>query len=144
MKRLAQTAEKRDHKVVLTDRSSHRIQLLLQGLNVLMYSCTSSPSAIIVVRKRRRRKSRLARLFFSKCPSSLDHASCESFAERTNGSWESSTARQMIASALRDFLFNVAWSSEVVQYSNFTSPLVTSHRSRSSNNICILNFHTWN
>ncbi|KAG4224287.1 hypothetical protein PC116_g27259 [Phytophthora cactorum] len=72
-------------------------------LTLLMCSSTSSPSSIIVVKKRRRRKSLLAKLFFSKCPSNLDHASCASFAERTSGSCESFIARQLIASALRDF-----------------------------------------
>ncbi|EGZ04923.1 hypothetical protein PHYSODRAFT_572198 [Phytophthora sojae] len=112
-------------------------------LSLLMCSSTSSPSSIVVVKNRRRRKSLFARLFFSKCPSSLDHASCASFADRTSGSCESSNARQTIASALRDFLRNVAWSAAVVHCSSFTSPLVTSHSSRSSSTICILNFHVW-
>ncbi|EGZ15067.1 hypothetical protein PHYSODRAFT_505167 [Phytophthora sojae] len=59
-------------------------------LSLLMCSSTSSPSSIVVVKNRRRRKSLFARLFFS------------------NGSCESSNARQTIASALRDFLRNVA------------------------------------
>ncbi|POM66196.1 Hypothetical protein PHPALM_17983 [Phytophthora palmivora] len=86
-------------------------------LTLLMCSSTSSPSPIIVVKKRRRRKS------FGNC--------------------ESSIARQMIASALRDFLLNVDWSSAVVQCSSLISPLVTSHRSRSSSTMRILNFHVW-
>ncbi|EGZ20562.1 hypothetical protein PHYSODRAFT_415649, partial [Phytophthora sojae] len=53
-------------------------------LSLLMCSSTSSPSSIVVVKNRRRRKS--------------------------FGSCESSNARQTIASALRDFLRNVAWS----------------------------------
>ncbi|OWZ08981.1 hypothetical protein PHMEG_00018391 [Phytophthora megakarya] len=94
-------------------------------LVLLMCSSTSSPSAIIVVKKRRRRKSLLAKLFFSKCPSSRDHAS------------------QMIASALRDFLLNVVWPTVVTQCSILISPLATSHRSRSSSTMRILNFHVW-
>eukprot|EP00644_Phytophthora_capsici_P015810 jgi/Phyca11/131273/e_gw1.103.112.1 len=83
-------------------------------LMLLICSNTSLPSTIIVVKKRRRRKSMFARLFFSKCPSKLDHASYASFADRTNGNCESSIASQMIANALRDFLLNVVWSSVVV------------------------------
>ncbi|GMF62128.1 unnamed protein product [Phytophthora lilii] len=49
----------------------------------------------------------------------------------------------MIASALRDFRLNAAWSNAVAQFSNLDSPLTTSHRSRSSSTICILNFHVW-
>ncbi|GMG17880.1 unnamed protein product [Phytophthora fragariaefolia] len=112
-------------------------------LILLMCSNTPSPSAIIVVKNRRRRKSLLAKLFFSKCPFSLDHASNASFADRTSGNCESSIARQMIASALRDFLLNVVWSSVVAQCSSLISPLVTSHRSRSSSTMRILNFHVW-
>ncbi|EEY63132.1 uncharacterized protein PITG_21460 [Phytophthora infestans T30-4] len=58
-------------------------------LILLMCSSTSSPFSIIVVKKRRRRKSLFAKLFFSK-------------------SAKSSIARQIIASALRDFCLNVA------------------------------------
>ncbi|OWZ03128.1 hypothetical protein PHMEG_00025197 [Phytophthora megakarya] len=86
-------------------------------LILLMCSSTSSPSAIIVVKKRRRRKS--------------------------FGSCECSIARQMIASALRDFLLNVVWSSVVTQCSILISPLATFHRSRSSSTMRILNFHVW-
>ncbi|GMF60518.1 unnamed protein product [Phytophthora lilii] len=46
----------------------------------------------------------------------------------------------MIASALRDFRLNAAWSNAVAQFSNLDSPLTTSHRSRSSSTICILNY----
>ncbi|OWY91406.1 hypothetical protein PHMEG_00040024 [Phytophthora megakarya] len=84
-------------------------------LILLMCSSTSSPSAIIVVKKRRRRK--------SFCGSSI--------------------ARQMIASGLRDFLLNVVWLNVVTQCSILISPLATSHRSRSSSTMRILNFHVW-
>ena len=97
----------------------------------LMCASTSLISFIMVVKRRRRRKSLFARLFFS----------CAQLADRTNGSCVSSIARQMVANAFRFFLLNVPWSSSVMQRLSFTSPLTTSHRSRSSSTICILNVH---
>jgi len=143
--RLAEAVQQRDHEVFFADRSADRVELFRQCLQLVdVCWSTSSPSSIIVVKKRRRRKSLFARLFFSKCSSSFDHASCAPLDERTNGSCESSDARQMIAIALRDFFRYTAWSLSVWQCSSLTSPLTTSHSYRvHPSTICILNFHVW-
>ena len=87
----------------------------------------SSPSSILAVKKRRRRKSLFAKLFFSKWLSSRDHASCAPLADRTRGNYESSNARQIIASAFLDLRLNDDWSIAVAISSILISPLATCH-----------------
>ena len=107
----------RDHQFAFTDRSSDRVELLRQRLELADV------------------------FFFSKWSFSLDCSSCAPLADRTNGSCASSIAKQMVANALRFFHLNVPWSISITQRSSFTSPLTISYRSRSSSTICFLNVH---